>query len=130
MTVRDATPADLPALQAMHAALGSLYPWPDLTDETFMAVQVVEADGRPVMAVAARRTAEAYLLLDPSWATPGFRYQALERLQAVAMRRLKELHVNDCHALIPPVVERRFGRRLLKLGWWRPTWPLWARKVI
>ena len=129
MIVRDATPDDIPALVGMHNALGSEYPWPDLYDGTFMAVQVVESDGTPVMAAMARRTAEAFLLLDPSWATPGFRFEAMRSLEAAAMRRLAELHVNDCHALIPPMVERRFGRRLEKMGWWHPTWPLYARKV-
>lgn len=113
----------------MYGALGSQYPWPDLYDGTFMAIQVVESEGRIVMAQAARRTAEIYLLLDPAWSTPGFRFEAMRRLQAAGVQRMRELRVNDCHALIPPVVEKRFGKRLLKMGWWKPTWGLWAKAV-
>lgn len=129
MIIRDMAAPDAAKIKAIYDAHGAPYPWPDLNDQTFMAVRVAEADGEIVGAFAARRTAEVFLFLRREWGTPGFRYDALQRMQRDGLGILRGHHVNDCHALIPPTVCRSFGRRLEALGWWRPDWPLWARKV-
>src|SRR5271156_998077 len=65
MNIREYVPADLAALQRMHASQGFDYAFPDLQDPIFVAKLVLEDDdGRPVMASLARLTCEMYLLVD------------------------------------------------------------------
>lgn len=130
MTIAPATVDDFQELCNLHARMGLDYVFPDLADGTFLSVTVVRDDtGRIVMALAARRVAEMFFLLDSKWETPGMRYSWFKRLSAVMERKLQTGRVKDVHALVPPQVQGAFGRRLKALGWWKPTWSLWAKSI-
>ena len=121
MHIRQYTPADLDALRRMHASQGFDYPFPDLADPIFVSKLVVEDDSsRAVMASLARLTCEMYLLLDRSAGVPpALRWQQLLGLHAAGERDLRSRGLDDAHAWLPPPVARRFGRRLVSLGWLR-----------
>lgn len=125
MKLREATAADIPALHALYT--GEMPPF----DGTLFAVYVIEDDGGVIrMAVTAQRTAEAFLLVDPSWATPGERLAALEALHGTMLAHLHAQGVANIHAWLPPEIARSFGRRLMRrFGWTKPLWECFARKV-
>ena len=119
-TVREYTPADLDALRRMHAQQGFDYDFPDLADPLFLSKLVLlDESGQPVMAYLARLTCEIYLLLDPDAGTPRDRYVRLQILQRAGKRDLLARGLEDAHAWLPPGIAKRFGRRLITLGWVR-----------
>ena len=77
-----------------------------------------------------RLTAEAYLLLDPSAATPRQRWQSLLALHAAAERDAWKRGLEDVHAWLPPPIASKFGKRLARLGWIRDdAWTPYCRKL-
>ena len=132
MKIREFTPADLDALRRMHAQQGFDYDFPNLADPLFLSKLVVEdASGRPVMASLARLTCEMYLLVDPRAGTPRDRYARLLALHAAGERDLLARGLEDAHAWLPPSIAKRFGRRLLALGWVRDdAWTPYSRRLV
>jgi len=109
-------------LERIHAAQGHSYPFPDL--EKFVGVVVaVDENDVPVQAIAARPTVELYLIGDPNWRTPKWRLLVVEALFHRITDVLRSLGYTDCHAWLPPSVERAFGRRMERdFGWLRSRW--------
>ena len=132
MTIREFTEADLDALRRMHAQQGFDYEFPNLADPLLLSKLVVEdAAGRLVMASLARLTCEMYLLVDPLAGTPRDRYARLLALHAAGERDLLARGLEDAHAWLPPSVAKRFGRRLLSLGWVRDdAWTPYSRRLF
>ncbi len=130
MRIRAYTPADLEALERMHAQQGFGYPFPDIADPIFLSKLVVEDDaGRLVMAALVRLTSEVYLLLDPQAGTPVERWRRLLGLHAAAEREALARGLDDAHAFLPLQLERAFGRRLRRLGWVKDPWPAYCKKL-
>jgi hypothetical protein len=120
---------------------------------------VIEDDsGRPVMASLARLTCEMYLLVDRgnqaavgAQSGPGEgrdavplrnrsrgvgaqaarrRYEWLLALHAAGERDLLARGLDDAHAWLPPLIARRFGRRLETMGWVRDdAWTPYCRRL-
>ena len=109
----------------MHAEMGFDYDLPDLAATVSC---LIEVDGVARTACFLRPTVETYFLSDGT----GTRRDQLGRLlivdrelRAAAKRRGFE----DAHCWIPPEIEPEFGRLLLHLGWERPLWPSYSRRI-
>ena len=92
-------------------------------------VGVVDDENRVRMAILGHRSVEAYFLIDKSWGTPGERYGAFLDLHNYACDVGSHLGYEDVIALLPPNVEKPFGRRLLQLGWARNIWQTYSRDL-
>jgi hypothetical protein len=81
-------------------------------------------------AVLLRLTAEAYLLLDPREGTPRERWQWLLALHAAAERDAWQRGLEDVHAWLPPVIAKKFGKRIARLGWLRDdAWTPYCKRL-
>jgi hypothetical protein len=157
MRIREYSEADLASLHRLHAAQGFAYPFPDVANPLFLTRLVVEDEdggeatichseegiGRPtknlsssstrgpriVMAALLRLTCEAYLLHDPNAGTPRSRWQALLALHDAVRSDARARGLEDVHAFLPPPIERKFARRLQRLGWVRDPWSSFCRRV-
>ena len=136
MAIREYQEKDLEALRAIHARQGFEYPPPDLSNPLFLT-KIVLAETSPeneaekiVGAALLRLTAEAYLLLDPKWGTPRERWQALLTLHAAAERDAWHRGLEDVHAWLPPGLDKKFGKRIERLGWLRDDqWTPYCRRL-
>lgn len=129
--IREFKADDIPALKRIHAAQGHSYPFPDFTAEEFEGVYVaVDENDMPVQAIAARKTVEVYFLGDPTWKTPGWRLETFRKLHLVAHNAMLSLGYTDANCWIPPVVEKAFGRRLMKIfGWKKSVWRSFSKEL-
>jgi len=123
--------SDLAELRRMHAQQGFDYEFPEIADPIFLSKLVVEDEHeRVVMASLARITCEMYLMADPAAGTPRERYARLLALHEAGERDLLERGLEDAHAWLPPVIAKRFGRRLASLGWVRDdAWTPYCRRL-
>lgn len=104
----------------LYRAQGFDYRFPDLNQAQFVEKLVLEnGSGRPSMALAARATAEMYLLIDQREGTPQERWEQFKALHRAMEGQMYGLGFEDVHAWLPPTIAKRFGRRLEGLGWRR-----------
>jgi len=88
------------------------------------------ATGRIIGAALLRLTAEAYLLLDPAQGTPRELWQSLLALHEAARHDAWQRGLEDVHAWLPPGIAKKFGRRLIKLGWLRDdAWTPYCKRL-
>jgi hypothetical protein len=129
MLVRPYTKEDLPEIQAMHASQGFAYELPDLDAPQMLVRAVVEENNEITDAFLLRKTSEAYWLFRPG-------QRKRERIGKMLMFA-KELvgpatraGFDDVHAFLPPeIVNQTLHRTLLNLGWVKPLWVCYSRKV-
>lgn len=130
MTVRPLKPEDIPQLQAIYEEMGFDYSFPDLLSPEFVDVTVLEDGGRPIMAIASRKTVEAYLFMDKSWGTPAWRQEGFMQVHLAAHKAIKALGFRDAHCWVPPQIVRSFGRRLERVfGWRKSAWDVFSREL-
>jgi hypothetical protein len=134
LKIREYTSDDLDALRAIHARQGFDYALPDLSDPRFISKIVLSdeeaGEERIVGAALLRLTSEAYLLLDPKFSTPRERWVALLALHAATEWDAWRRGLEDVHAWLPPGLERKFGKRLERLGWVRDDkWTPYCKRV-
>jgi hypothetical protein len=125
MNLRFYEPADRPAFEALRAS-HSADAWLDPESVNQPAGLVIEDEGRLVAYGTARRTAEAFLILDSSWGTPKERWCAVRLLAEEGGRYLRRLGLGELHFF---TYDPRFARRLGRLDnvyadnrfhlWWR-----------
>jgi hypothetical protein len=134
--IREYKEQDLQTLRAIHARQGFDYALPDLNHPLFVSKTVLSATPSAgeaetiVGAALLRLTAEAYLLLDPKLGTPRQRWDALLALHAAAERDAWRRGLEDVHAWLPPGLEKRFGKRIERLGWVRDDkWTPYCRRL-
>ncbi len=120
MKIREYTSSDLEVLRMIHVRQSFDYKFPDLQSPLFVSKLVLEnGEGGIAMAALARLTCEIYLLTDPIQSSPRERLNNLITLHLAVRRDLIQRGLEDAHAWLPPKIARRFGRRLMKLGWTR-----------
>jgi hypothetical protein len=154
MQVRTYEERDLDELRRIHAAQGFGYAFPDLSNPLFLTKLVLVADnnlagmgrssaaplrsntpdaarGQGIIGAALLRlTAEAYLLLDPSAGSPRERWQSLLTLHAATAQEAVGRGLEDVHAWLPPEIAKKFGKRLVRLGWVRDdTWTPYCKRL-
>jgi hypothetical protein len=90
--------------------------------------RVLEDDSQIIMAVAIKPTADAYLLMDTAWQTPGQRWWALQAIHEDIRQQLLKTNVVQVHAWVPPELDKSFRRRLIRdFGWLPALWQCYAR---
>jgi len=113
-------PTDEPYLKAIHEKRGYKF---DIPDELAECVVVEDEAGIPRQILGTRVIREAYVWVDPDWATPHWRWHALkdgtDRLRAY----LASKGITDFFVSVPPQIAKSFGRRLVKsLGFVKHQW--------
>lgn len=122
--IRTYRPSDEPVLRALHEKQGHPYPFPDLNHPQFVGIMVAtDENDIPVQAIAARKTVEVYMLGDPNWRTPAWRFDVFAQLHRTLHRMIFAMDFTDAHAFLPPKVCRAFGKRLVRdFGWVPGKW--------
>jgi len=118
----------MPVLKEIHEKMGFGYPFPQLQIQDVGRVLVDEQD-RPVQAMLGVPLMEMYFLMNPEWKTPQERFKAFRDLYEEMHREIAHRGYAWCQADLPPEVEKSFGRRLMKLGWFKQAWATFACKV-
>lgn len=116
--IREYTPQDVDRLRQMYLAQGMSYEWPDLGDELWFSRLVLESEGRVVMAILAKLTAEGVVMMDPEAGTPKDRWQWFKELEKAAEQDIYSKGVDQVQVFVPPEV-KRFAGRLESIGWVR-----------
>lgn len=127
--IREYTFRDLKYLVAMHQQQGIDYELPNLNDGMFFSKLVAEADGQPQMAILSRWTTEEYLLMNPHYGTPQKRWELFRELHDYTEQDVAKKGFEDAHCWIPPVLAKRFARRLESLGWFKEPWPSYCKSL-
>lgn len=129
MLIRPYVESDLEQVKALHQAQSLGYDLPDLEAPSMLVRGVVEEAGAVTHAMFLRKTSEAYWIFSPQERKRERlgRFLALSKeLVAPAARAGLE----DIHAFLPPaIVNETLHRTLLHLGWQKPLWPCYSRKV-
>jgi hypothetical protein len=121
---------DQGAIERFHKAQGFDYKLPDFSQPEFLVRAVIERpDGSPALALFLRKTAEAYMLHDPNEDSRKERVQQLLVLHREIPPLAQQWGIGDLHCMLPPAIEGPFGKLLLHLGWTKPDWAMYARKV-
>lgn len=94
------------------------------------AVSAIADDesGVPQAAAFLKIEAEAYLFINPEYATPEERWKTLLRIHEAVRWDAKELGLSEVGCYIPPNLSKAFHRRLSKLGW-QDEPEAWTRKT-
>ncbi len=88
-----------------------------------MVVVEDEATGQAVQFIGTRATREAYIWMDPEWATPAWRFDAFKQGHEVLRQELVRKGIDDVWVWLSPEIAKSFGRRLVKqLGWVKHAW--------
>lgn len=117
MIIRPYTEGDFEQIRELHRESGLDYDLPSLSGEEFFSRRVV-GDGEGVgMAAFLKLTAEAYLICNPKWRNPAWRFEALRQLSMQCNDDARRKKVTEVTAFLPPPMVSTFGRRLGKLDW-------------
>ena len=117
MQVRAYTESDFDQIKELHAQSGLDYVLPSLSSEEFFSRRVIRDDAAVGMAAFLKLTAEAYLICNPKWRNPAWRFEALRQLSRQCNDDARGEGVTEVCAFLPPKMVQTFGRRLGKLGW-------------
>lgn len=126
--IREYEEKDFAVLADMHRRQGLPYPMPNLNDGIFFSKLVKIVNGTPVMALAARLTAETYMLHDAGQGRPLDRWGWFKELELNGCIDVAEKGLQDLHCWVEPQVAKKFGRRLQSLGWKKPEWVSFAKE--
>jgi len=129
--VRNYRPSDEARLREMHSERCLPYKFPDIENPEFVAkIVVTDDEDNPIAAALARKTVEIYGLVDSSWESPAWRFEAMVRLHEAMRHEVGRMGYRDAHAWIPPQLVKSFARKLRHLfGWQADPWPSFCRKT-
>jgi hypothetical protein len=118
---------DVAELERLHGRQREPYPFPGRS----IADAVVVRDGGAVVAGAVTvRAVEVVLVLDHRWGTPARRWAAVAAMQEQLADMARQAGVDCAYVWLEPRRARGFGRKLMeRLGWSRPVWDCYQRKV-
>lgn len=130
MEIRSFRPEDKPELERIHRAQGFAYPMVDLDDPLYFLKIVGEEGGQIVSAAIGHLTAEVFLLADPNAGTPRQRFENFKAIEDLGCKvAYVKGGLNEIFCWLPPQIEKRFGKRLMRLGWRKPLWPSFAKDL-
>jgi hypothetical protein len=129
--IRWAERGDDETVREMFKAQGFAYELPDVAGKNMVVRLVAVDEGNvPRMAVFGKRTMEAFLLVDKTFATPQQRYSTLLALQNRGCEIAAHMGYEEAQALVAAPIERRFGRRLRnEFGWVKNLWTCYSRDL-
>ncbi len=122
IVIRSYSAGDLEAIVRMYLRQGLGYAMPDFESPTFIVRAILEDDAGPAMGMFLRRTAEAFMVLDPGRVRKRHqigRFLALHREVEIAGRREG---LESVHSWVSPGTGN-FGRLLMRVGWRKHLWP-------
>lgn len=122
MHVRTIKPSDRPILERWAQESGFPYV------QALEVYVVADDDDQPVMACAPHQIVELYLWVDGKQ-HPAAKLHAIRKLHDVMIPALKKRGISEVNAFLPPQIERKFGRRLIKSFGWVRNWASFARKL-
>ena len=127
LTIRDYRTEDREQVEAIHAAQGLDYEFPNIDGPLFFIRKVAEVNGKIVAAAVIRVCAETMLLLDKKQG-PQDKMTEIVNLQASVLSEAYKNGLDDICAAVPDI---GFDKRLRQLGWTkdRPDWHLWSRQT-
>ncbi len=127
MTIRPMIAADMPKLMEMHANCGFEYEFPNLTGPLMESVIVVcDENNEPLMAAAAERMVQLYLFTPKH--PPALMLRGVRLLHQGMCESLQNSSYTGANAFLPPQIDARFGRWLVRrFGWFR-SWKAWGVK--
>ncbi len=130
MLIRPYVREDLPQVKTLHAMQGLDYELPDLDAPSMLVRAVIEGeDGQLEHAVFLRKTSEAYWIFSPQES----KRERLGKLLALSKELVgpaERAGIEDVHAFLPPqIVDQKLHNTLLYLGWVKPLWTCYSRKV-
>lgn len=132
MRIREVRHSDLDRIKELYKRSGFKYDLPDFDDGTFIAniAYVDESDRIVTLIVARGKMAELYMIADPDWETPGWRFAALQKLHEAMRQKLVSLGIRFVTSWLPPPMALPFGRRLMRsFGWRKQLWQSFSRET-
>lgn len=114
--IREIKKDDAAKIEELHERSGFDYRLPNLDDPLFVTKLAVEEGGHLVQAIALKLEAEVYLWVDPSWGTPEERWRRFVDLTYAAKLEAYRKGLDALVCVVPPELERRFGKRLEEIG--------------
>src|SRR5271163_3470737 len=112
MRYREYKPEDRPALEAMHAAQGFDYEFPDVDDPRHLWITrmvITNESGRPTQAILGKLTSEAFYIEDSNAHSIETRVRRFLTLQHIAENDGKQAGMDSVHIWLPPELEKTFG---------------------
>lgn len=120
MIIRDYISTDRPAIITSISNRAFQFPFPTPEDPDIVIRKVIEDEGLPVGVGLVQVTHQAYMVIDPNWRSPKWRWEALQSLHVKLSESCDAQRIREVNAWTP---SRAFGRRLLSLGWMRSEYP-------
>lgn len=131
MRVRAYNPQiDALPLRGMFEAQGLDYVYPDLDHPRFFTRLVLEdEEGKPVMALVGKLTAEMMFFMFPDEGTPKQRLERFLALHQASEHDMAEYGLDECFAEIPNTSRMGKFKRLLAFLGWVPMqeWSPWCK---
>jgi hypothetical protein len=137
LTVRAYSEQDAAELLRIHSELHLGYEFPSMVSPAWgPGIVLADNSGKIMAAARLRMTAEAFLFMDKR-STPGLsyrevaqeRYTNLLALHEMIRREAKTIGLEHVHAFLPPEFDRRFAKRLERLGWVKEPFACWVRST-
>jgi len=118
MNVGEMLTEDIERINKIHETAGYDYRLPDFIDSPLFPVRrSVYSCGQFMAAALVKLNAEVYLFVDHNCGTPQERKEGLEALHRNLITSLGRLGLDQMYCVLPPEVEKSFGKRLEEAGW-------------
>lgn len=115
--IRPLRDTDLPALKRLHAESGFAYELPTLIECAYV---VTDENDKPIQIAIAERSIQLYLLAEKSH--PLAMMEGIRQLHEALAMDLRAKGYRSADAYLPPLIEKQFGRRLMKSFGWLKNW--------
>lgn len=126
MRIRRLRSKDIPEIERIHREQGYGFELPNIGE--LESCYVVEHEGRVVALAGAEINAQIVMIMDHGWGSPHERMKAICRLHGPITRYLDWRGVVKAYIALDPKY-RRFGARMLKIGWKEALWKHYWIKV-
>jgi len=117
VNIREYKEEDFERVRELHELSGFKYQLPELSLPSVFSRLVVATSSGVEMAAFLQRTAQVYLICDPGWKTPAWRYDALHALHCASYRNAQREGIAEVNAFVVPRIKKQFGSRLRRMGW-------------
>lgn len=123
---RNLKPHDISRLKYIHDKAGYGFDFPKFG--TMESAITIEEKGVVVGALGCELEAQIYGVFDPEWGSPHRRMELYGQLHAPIHQQLVMRGVKTANVFLDPKY-KRFGQRMLDMGWEKALWDCYCRKV-